>query len=93
MLSCSTPRGRVAELVRAPGLHPGGRQFEPVTAHHHGIDLTGVAHCPTPVRFRDTPRAVPVGGVAQLVRALACHARGRGFESRHSRHLSLTSST
>gem|GEM_PF-1555384 len=27
------------------------------------------------------------GGVAQLVRALACHARGRGFKSRHSRHL------
>ena len=29
------------------------------------------------------------GGVAQLVRALACHARGRGFESRHSRHFKL----
>src|SRR3546814_8151654 len=28
------------------------------------------------------------GGVAQSVRALACHARGRGFESRHSRHFS-----
>ena len=26
-------------------------------------------------------------GVAQLVRVSACHAEGRGFESRHSRHL------
>ena len=26
------------------------------------------------------------GGVVQLVRTLACHARGREFESRHSRH-------
>ena len=29
------------------------------------------------------------GGVAQLVRAIACHAIGRGFESLHSRHLSF----
>ncbi len=26
------------------------------------------------------------GGVAQLVRASACHAEGREFKSRHSRH-------
>ena len=32
------------------------------------------------------------GGVAQLVRALACHARGRGFESRHSRHAQIAQS-
>ena len=29
------------------------------------------------------------GGVAQLVRAIACHAIGRGFESLHSRHFFL----
>jgi hypothetical protein len=30
----------------------------------------------------------PCAGVAQLVRVSACHAEGRGFESRHSRHFS-----
>ena len=31
----------------------------------------------------------PSGGVAQLVRVSACHAEGRGFEPRHSRHFFL----
>ena len=30
-----------------------------------------------------------LGGVAQLVRAIACHAIGRGFESLHSRQFPL----
>ena len=33
----------------------------------------------------------PFGPVAQLVRALACHARGRGFEPHPSRHFCYAS--
>ena len=31
-------------------------------------------------------KGIRFGGVAQLVRASACHAEGREFEPRHSRH-------
>ena len=37
-------------------------------------------------RFESFTAHQNYGGVAQLVRARACHARGRGFESLHSRH-------
>ena len=35
----------------------------------------------------DQQEAAPYGSVVQLVRTLACHARGHGFESRQSRHV------
>ncbi len=37
-------------------------------------------------RFESFTAHQIMGGVAQLVRAIACHAIGRGFESLHSRH-------
>ena len=36
--------------------------------------------------FRYLTRSDDCGVVVQLVRTLACHARGRGFESRRLRH-------
>src|SRR5437588_2825311 len=53
-----------------------------------GLDLAGYGS------YLSAPAGKPrnngfFGGVAQLVRASACHAEGRGFEPRRSRH-SLT---
>ena len=46
-------------------------------------DLKSLAGNSVPVRVRSP---APFGFVVQLVRTLACHARGHGFESRQSRH-------
>ena len=44
-----------------------------------------ICMCASIIDFATSQR----GGVAQLVRASACHAEGRGFKSRHSRHPTL----
>ncbi len=63
----------LSSVGRAPALQAGGHWFEPSSDHH----LRNIWFS---YMFK-----APCGGVAQLVRALACHARGRGFEPRHSR--------
>jgi hypothetical protein len=59
---------------------------------HDSAAMRPIRRCLTSIRLgRIEPHPTPCcharhcGGVAQLVRALACHARGRGFEPRRSR--------
>jgi hypothetical protein len=83
---------------RAPAWHAGGRRFDPAWLHQLELSPSsrGLGHHPFTVA---TGVRIPVGtpswlaklenvcgAVVQLVRMLACHAGGRGFESRPLRH-------
>ena len=80
--------GPVAQLVRAPPCHGGGRGFEPHPGRLrkrkiiYGILAQLGEHLPYKQRVTGSSPVVPTtfGPVVQLVRTLACHARGRRFE-------------
>jgi hypothetical protein len=65
------------------------RKTQPLGVPWGGPAGTGCWHarCDTLRYARSGIPCSKHGGVAQLVRALPCHGRGRGFESRRSRHL------
>ena len=85
-------------VVRTPGFHPGNRGSIPLsrTIKKYNIkDENGrIAQLGEHLPYKQgvigsSPIVTTIifGGVAQLVRVLACHARCREFESRHFRHL------
>ena len=87
-----------SSVGRAPPCQGGGSEFEPRNPLQQSRKrLCGSIaqlgeHLPYKQRVRGSSPFAPTnpgglfGSVVQLVRTLACHARGRGFESLPSRH-------
>ena len=68
----------IAAAARAEALPCNNRTFNCLTGEGRARTSAPFARCPA--------QGHRCGGVAQLVRVSACHAEGRGFEPRRSRH-------
>ena len=78
----------MAQLVRASPCHGEGREFESLLGRYGVLAQLG-EHLPYKQRVIGSSPIVPtiiLGPVVQLVRTLACHARGREFEPHPGRH-------
>ncbi len=84
----SVKQGAVSSAGRASVLQTGGHRFESYTAHHSLEICSSVAQLVErttvnrKVAGSSPARGAMFGAIAQLVRASACHAEGREFESR-----------
>ena len=74
-----------SSVGRASALQAEGHRFEPYCFHHRASEK---AICEANESNLALKRQIN-GPVVQLVRTLACHARGQGFESPSGRHLFL----